>query len=218
MTVTYADITQITARGGLRPLGGFRTDTPDSLPHDTQAVILLGPDGARFWPIFTQSPEYLDRQPDPVDRWSTRVISDIAQQIGATALFPFGHTPPLPFIGWALKSGQAFVSRANLLIHAEAGLWVSYRGALALPFMLDLPGPGQSPCDSCPDQPCLTACPPRALTEHGYDIPACHSYLNTEPGQRCMTTGCAVRAACPVSQHYGRPPEQSAHHMSYFHR
>ena len=203
---------------GLRPLGGFNTDVPDSLPHGTQSLILLGPDGDSFWPLFKAATEYLDGKPDPVDRWSTRVVSALAQEFGGTALFPFGQTPPLPFIGWALKTGQSFVSRANLLIHAEAGLWVSYRGALALPYVTDIPAPAANPCDTCTDQPCLTACPPRALTEHGYDIPACHAYLNSKPGQSCMTKGCAVRAACPVSQNHGRPHEQSAHHMSYFHR
>ena len=217
MSVSYTQITNQAAHDGLRPLGGFYPDAPDGLPDGTQTVVLIGPDGGHFWPAYTRSPEYADGRPDPVDRWSIRVISHLARETGGTALFPFGQTPPLPFIGWALKTGQAHVSRANLLIHAEAGLWVSYRGALALPYPLDLPDPSPNPCESCVDQPCLTACPPGALSEHGYDIPACHSYLDTPPGQTCMTTGCAVRAACPVSQKHGRPSEQSAHHMRYFH-
>jgi len=57
-----------------------------------------------------------------------------------------------------------------------------------------------------------------AFTEAGYDVPACHAFLDTSAGQDCLTTGCAVRRACPVSQSYGRVPEQSAYHMRQFHR
>ena len=82
---------------------------------------------------------------------------------------------------------------------------------------LDLPEPAVSPCTSCA-QPCLTACPAGALTGAGYDVPACHTYLDTGAGGDCLAGGCLVRRACPVSQGYARLPEQSAYHMSRFHR
>ncbi len=95
---------------------------------------------------------------------------------------------------------------------------VSFRGALALRERLDLPPAPPAPCLTCPERPCLSACPVGALTERGYDLPACHAYLDTAPGQDCMSSGCAVRRACPVSARHARMPEQSAYHMGQFHR
>ena len=141
----------------------------------------------------------------------------IADEFGGEALFPFGGPPWHPFISWALASGQVFSSPVTLLVHPVMGLWCSFRGAIALPVALDLPK-AEHPCDSCIDKPCLTACPPRALTADGYDIPACHAFLNTTAGEICLNGGCRVRKACPVSQSYGRVEQQSAHHMRHFHK
>ena len=216
MNLSYQSLSDLARPLGLAPMGGLVPSQSDPVPESTRAIVLFGPDGPTFWDILQQAPEF--HQPDPVDRYSTRVLSELACEVGGTALFPFGQVPPLPFIGWALRSGQAHVSDAQLLIHAKAGLWVSYRGALALPVALDHPAPTPSPCTTCADKPCLSACPPKALGASGYDIPACHAFLDTPQGKTCMTTGCAVRQACPVSQGFDRPVAQSAHHMRYFHR
>jgi epoxyqueuosine reductase QueG len=106
----------------------------------------------------------------------------------------------------------------GLLVHAEAGLWVSLRGALALRQNLAVPGPLARPCEACAAKPCLSACPVGALGPAGYDVPACRGFLDSPAGADCMAAGCAVRRACPVSARYPRAPEQSAFHMRAFHR
>lgn len=178
-------------------------------------LVLLGPDGPGFWPHFESQPEYRDARPDPMDRWSARVIDAAARDLGGTAIFPFGGPPWQPFIDWARRSGRAWPSPVGLLVHDAAGLMVSYRGAIALPERLDLPPPGTRPCDSCEGQPCRSACPVSALTPDGYDVPACRADLD-RPGNDCRARGCAVRRACPVSQAHARPEAQSAFHMGYF--
>ncbi|MEI4231720.1 ferredoxin [Roseovarius sp. D22-M7] len=186
----------------------------DEVPgHRT--LVLLGPDGPGFWAHFESQPEYRDARPDPMDRWSARVITAVARDLGGTAIFPFGGPPWQPFIDWARRSGRAWPSPVGLLVHDTAGLMVSYRGAIALPERFDLPPPGTRPCDSCADQPCRTACPVSALTPEGYDVPACRADLD-RPGNDCRARGCAVRRACPVSQAHARPEAQSAFHMGYF--
>jgi epoxyqueuosine reductase QueG len=96
---------------------------------------------------------------------------------------------------------------------------VSFRGALALRERLELPSPPPGPpCETCTDQPCLTACPVGALGGDGYDTTACHDFLDSSAGADCLSAGCRVRRACPASKQYGRLPDQSAHHMRYFHR
>ena len=198
----------------LTVLGGFHAVPEDGLPQGTQTLLLLGPT-PDFWPHLHSQPEW--GQPDPVDRWSRRVIGGIACDLGAKALFPFGGAPYHPFQSWAVRTGAVWDSPVRLLVHAEQGLMVSFRGALALKERLDLPAALPRPCDTCA-KPCLTACPAGALTGTGYDVPACHAYLDTAPGQGCMNAGCAVRSTCPVSATYARMPEQSAYHMGQFHR
>jgi hypothetical protein len=214
--MTLARVAQALAPHSLCVLGGFHPGPTHGAPTGCGTLLMIGPDEPAFWPHFTASPEYGDGARDPLDRWSTRVLGAVAQGLGATALFPFGGPPWHPFIGWALKTGRAWISPVELLVHDTAGLFVSYRGALALPDTLDLPHPAPRPCDSCVGQPCRAACPVGALTPEGYDVPACRTYIASPEGTACLTTGCAVRRACPVGQ--GRAPDQSAFHMKAFAR
>jgi hypothetical protein len=201
----------------LEVLGGFSvTEGEAGLPAGTRSLLLIGPAEPGFWPHLTSQPEW-DGGPDPVDRWSRRVIGRLACDLGAKALFPFGGPPYHPFYRWALRSGQVWDSPVRLLVHARQGLMVSFRGALALKETVPVPQPMARPCDTCP-APCLTACPAGALTAEGYDLPACHAFLDQPAGADCMTGGCLVRRACPLSQSYARLPEQSGYHMRQFHK
>ncbi|MEM9319845.1 MAG: ferredoxin [Pseudomonadota bacterium] len=198
-------------------MGAFHPKPDDGAPPGTGTLILLGPAEPGFWDRFTASPEFSDGAADPLDRWSTRIISAIAAEFGAQALFPFGGPPYQPFIAWAKRSGRAWQSPVTLLVHDTAGLMVSYRGALALRERLSLPLGPNRPCDTC-SAPCLTACPAGALGGAGYDLDTCHRFLDTRHGSECLGKGCAVRRSCPISQSYGREPVQSAYHMGIFHR
>ncbi|MDT8854432.1 ferredoxin [Paracoccaceae bacterium Fryx2] len=216
--MTLEGISALAAAHALEIFGGFHAQPEDTLPKGTATLLLLGPREPGFWPHLTTQPEWLDGAPDPVDRWSRRVIGRLACALGAKALFPFGGPPWQPFQTWALRSGRAWESPVRLLVHDRAGLFVSFRGALALTEHLALPAPPPCPCLRCEGQPCRTACPPRALTDAGYDLAACHDFLDTAPGEACMTTGCGVRRACPVSLAYARMADQSKYHMRQFHR
>ncbi len=215
-----ASLSALTARLAdhrLEVLGGFTlTQDEDGLPSGTRSLLLIGPAEPGFWPHLQSQPEW-DGTPDPVDRWSRRVIGRLACDLGAKALFPFGGPPWHPFYRWALRTGQVWESPVRLLVHARQGLMVSFRGALALKEVVAVPPPTPRPCDTCP-APCLTACPVGALTAKAYDLPACHGFLDLPEGQDCMTGGCGVRRACPLSQSYARLPEQSGYHMRQFHK
>ncbi|MGK7654645.1 MULTISPECIES: ferredoxin [unclassified Roseovarius] len=196
-------------------LAVFGTVTGAETPKGIGTLVLLGPREPGFWPAFTASPEYADAAPDPMDRWSSRVIGGLAQNLDATAFFPFGGPPYQPFISWAKASGRAHGSPVGLLVHDTAGLMISYRGALGFADRLNIPVPPPNPCDSCATRPCLTACPVDAFASGTYDIAACKADLD-RPENDCMSKGCAVRRACPVSQSYGRLENQSAFHMRAF--
>lgn len=215
--MTLDDLQPALAAHHLTVLGGLHPGGDDATPPGTQTLLLLGPAEPGFWPHLTTQPEWLDGNPDPVDRWSRRVIDSLACDLGAKALFPFGGPPYHPFYQWALRTGRVWDSPVRLLVHSGQGLMVSFRGALALREAVEVPPPVARPCDICA-APCLTACPAGALTGAGYDLPACHGFLDRPEGQDCLTGGCAVRRACPVSQSYARLPEQSGYHMRQFHR
>ena len=203
----------------LAVFGAFHTVPSDALPGQVGTVILLGPAEPGFWPHVTAEPEWRDGQPDPLDRWSARIIGAIAKDFGGYAVFPSDGPPYRPFYQWAIRSGRAFVSPVSLLVHDVAGLFASYRGAIALPQRLSLPPvAASSPCENCAGKPCLTACPAKALTGSGYDVPGCHRFLDTSDGEKCLSFGCGVRRTCPLSHAYGRLPEQSAYHMGQFHK
>lgn len=199
--------------------GAFHPRAGDGLPEDMGTLLLLSPAEPGFWAHLTAQPEWLDGAPDPVDRWSRRVIGGMACALGGKAYFPFGGPPHRPFQEWALRSGRAWPSPTVLLVHEEMGLLASYRGALALRQRLDLPAPpAASPCEACDARPCLAACPAGALTREGYDVPACQDFLSGPAGAECLGSGCAVRRACPVSARHARLEVQSAYHMRLFHR
>ena len=213
-----ASIERLAAAHCLMVIGGFHPRDQDGCPDGTGTLLLFGPAEPGFWAHVTATPEWQDGAADPLDRWSKRVLGDLAASLAGQAIFPSDGPPYPPFYRWALRTGRVWASPVQLLVHDQAGLMVSFRGALALPEVIDLPRPPKAaPCDTCTERPCLTACPAGALTEAGYDLPACHAFLDTSAGQDCLSSGCHVRRACPLSRAYGRLPEQSAYHMRLFH-
>jgi hypothetical protein len=199
---------------GLCNLGAFHPAADDF--SSSRTLMLLGP-SKDLWNIFQNAPEYKDKNPNPVDRWSARVIGGLASDLNARAIFPFGGAPFAPFLTWAIQSKQAFSSKVGMLVHVKMGLMVSYRGALAFDVALDLPPTEtRSPCDTCTDMPCLSTCPVSAISPSGYDVATCKDFLKTASGTNCMTMGCSVRRSCPLSVGAHREAAQSALHMQAF--
>ncbi|MCR9127703.1 MAG: ferredoxin [Rhodobacteraceae bacterium] len=211
-----AALEQAAAARHLTVLGGFHPEPSDGAPPGCGTLLLLGPDEPAFWPAFRDTPEARDGAAHPMDRWSRRVIGDWAAQIGATPVFPFGGPPYAPFFRWATRSGRIHASPIMLLVHDRAGLFVSFRGALALPRRIDLPAPPPNPCDSCIDRPCRTACPVDAFDGTAYDVAGCKAHITGPDTAACRSRGCAARRACPVSARLGRHDAQSAFHMASF--
>ena len=154
---------------------------------------------------------------DLLDDWSREVLDDIADRFHATAHYP-SEKPYLPFQRWARGAEPVFASPLGIHIHADFGLWHSYRGALSFAEVVALPDrqARQDPCETCPDRPCLSTCPACAFGEDGYDIPACVAHLKLREGQDCMQRACRARRACPLGQEYRYLPAQANFHMRHF--
>ncbi|WP_299356428.1 ferredoxin [uncultured Shimia sp.] len=212
----YDQITTAAEARHLAVLGGFHPERKDIGLDGIGTILLLGPHEPGFWPHVTQTPEFLDYERHPIDRWSRRVLTDLAGQFGARTYFPFTGPPYHPFYQWALRTQRCHVSPINLLVHDTAGLFASFRGALGLADRIKLPPPPASPCITCTDQPCVTACPVDAFSGEFYDVDACRGAIGSDDPKACLSRGCAARRACPASQAYGRLETQSSFHMRIF--
>lgn len=181
-------------------------------------LVLLGWVGSDGWRAFAGSPEARDAIPNPLDRWSRRVIDGIAAAVDATPLYPFSGAPWLPFQRWARRADQVFVSPLGILIHPDWGLWHSYRGALAFhePLELEPTAARAHPCESCAEKPCLTRCPVSAFSNDGYDVVRCRTHLFQPAGGACMTSGCLARGACPIGTAHRYGPTHASFHMRAF--
>jgi hypothetical protein len=217
-----ARATAAAAAAGLAVRGAFHPGTEDAVPAlpDGAApgtLMLIGMIGRRQWPIFAASPEAADGHADPLDRWSRRVIGALADELGASPLYPFAGPPFLPFQRWAMKAELVHRSALGMLIHPHWGLWHSYRGALAFAACWALPArvEGPSPCGHCDAKPCLAACPVGAFSLERYDVDACADHLRSA-GADCLDSGCRARRACPVGAAHRFGTAQAAFHMRAF--
>ena len=207
---------------GLLVRGGFHPDHEDGVPptsdgRPARTVVMLGGAGNSFWPTFRASPE-AGLAKDPLDAWTRRIAEELEDELGATALFPFGGPPHLPFQHWAKRAEPVHASPLGLLIHPDFGLWHAYRAALSFAEVIPLPEAESavSPCESCSEKPCLRACPAGAFSGKGYDVPRCIGHIRGVKGSACVEMACLARRACPVGRAYAYGPEQSRFHMAAF--
>ena len=181
-------------------------------------LVLAGNAGSAIWRPLTESAEYGDELPDPLDRWTRRIGEDIARKLGGQAIFPWQGPPYPPFLAWARKAEQVFPSPVSMFIHRHYGLWHAYRFALALPEPMtgiEQAMDEESPCIGCP-QPCLEACPVDAFGSDGYRVDECVDYLRADEKSDCREQGCAARRACPVGKAFTYNPEHARFHMDAF--
>ncbi|MEP5026974.1 MAG: hypothetical protein ABJS32_12460, partial [Anderseniella sp.] len=179
-----------------------------------RSLVLIGNAGTAMFDRFASE---RDPEHDLMDQWTQGVLAPLADELGARALFPFDSPHP-PFLTWARAAGAGHTSPLGMNIHPKFGLWHAYRAAFVFDDAITPPptNVSTSPCDSCLDRPCLTSCPAGAFSADGYDVPACAAHLSVAAGDRCRTSGCMARNACPVGQEYFYSPEQTRFHMVAF--
>lgn len=208
------------AQNGLYPFGMVALEPDEIAGEDASHGLLIANHADengehKMWQVFSASNEFSDGGPDPLDRWTKRIVGNIAKKAGLAVRYPFGE-PHYPFQAWAMRSRSLKPSPLGILIDLEYGLWFAFRALLLLPEKPeDLPQlmpTGLHPCDHCTEKPCLSACPVNAVSTGSFDVVTCRSGLkNGDPGD-CYDKGCGARNACPISTPY--PPDQLRFHMA----
>ena len=204
----YAEVVAALEPTGMVARGGF-VEAP------TRTLVVIGNVGGAMWPLFRAAEQPVA---DPLDTWTRSVLQPIAVSLGADFIHP-SDEPFQPFQRWAQRAEGIARSPIGILIHPEYGLWHAYRGAFVFPFAVGgVPAPteGQSPCVSCADQPCLSACPVDAFTIDGYDADACRGHVRSRSEPACIEAGCAARLACPIGTRHRYGADQMHFHMRAF--
>ncbi|MBS0613358.1 MAG: ferredoxin [Proteobacteria bacterium] len=219
---TYEQICADAGCVGLACCGGFQLMADDSLPEIRPGVrpatlILLGFRGPSCWLAFEASAEFRDGQAHPLDRWSRRLIDELARRHAALSVYPFSGPPWWPFQSWAARAEGLHASPLGILMHPKFGPWHSYRGALLFETRIDVPAapPVAHPCDSCHTKPCLHGCPVGAVSEAGFDALRCREFVRSR-GRDCREGGCLARRSCPVGAEYQQSAAQASFHIAAF--
>lgn len=221
----YEDIAAAIEPTGMIARGGFEPVPSDGVAplvdgRAVRTVVVVGNAGGAVWSRFRANERPVS---DPLDDWTRRVLAPVAERFQAGYVHP-SDEPFIPMQRWAQRADDVFESPIGLLIHPDHGLWHAYRGALLFPVRVEaLPPVGvrTSPCASCIDQPCRTACPVDAFETDesrllAYDHERCREHVRSGREPRCLTRGCAARRACPVNAGGYYDVDQMTFHMRAF--
>jgi len=178
-------------------------------------ALIVGSGGPAFFDRFDREPEALDGAPDPLDRYTERVVARAAGEaldplgVAHVAHFPFGARPLIPFQRLGRAAGLGGPGPLGLQIHPTFGPWWAYRALIVLERPLPLVAPPGDGCAGC-DAPCVAACPAGAVTRGGFDVVACHARrLVAEP---CRES-CVARITCVRGPEHRYRDEELAFHM-----
>jgi len=195
--------------------------------HQTQFqhgyLTIIANAGPTFWSTLKEQQHALN-EAHPVDEHSLRIAKELASvlehQDDVDILYP--GTGPAPLMALGKLVGWSHPSPLGLGIHSHFGLWFAYRALIFTKQALQPPFPASewvtsdsnnSPCLTCVDTPCVSACPAFAVSlQESFDIGACAKHRmdeNSECAQQCH-----ARNACPVGMEFQYSEEQRAHHMT----
>ena len=187
----------------------------DIRPEAYSRLVLLGNGGQQLWPALSR---FGMQTADPVDYYSLRMahtfINDYLNRADHLILYPARYTVPLQQLG--ALAGWHHPSPLGLGINPTYGLWFAYRVAFLTTAGLPLTEKmgGSSPCHTCTDKPCFSACPAGAVQGVGrLDLPACAGY-RLQAQSPCQDR-CLSRLACPIAPEHRYPMKQVNYHYRH---
>lgn len=183
-------------------------------------LIIFGHGGTRMWESVQRS-EFTDSEfsdsDHPIDSFSVDIVNryfaDACSGNSVEILYPHSsRIVPLQKLG--TLAGWHHASPFRVGINAEWGSWFAYRAVVLADteFEVTPKMDAPSPCDSCEEKPCITACPADALAGNHGSLQPCIDYRLTDDS-RCKAR-CFSRLACPVAVEHRYSMEQINYHYS----
>lgn len=178
-------------------------------------LLLVGNGGGTFW---QRSRGFVARTGHPLDEFAVdtvqRFLADAAPGVRYRVLYPGPSLVPLQTLG--RLAGWHHPSPMMVGINDYWGMWYAYRVALVADtdFAPTARVNSVSPCQTCVEKPCLSACPASALDEQeGLRLEPCLDH-RMAPASNCAGT-CQARMACPVGLQHRYPDGQIDYHYRY---
>ena len=175
-------------------------------------LLVFGHGGPRMWEALSGSAFKHDEH--PIDCFSTEIVTRFFSEENPTNryTFLFPQQPAvIPLQRLGQLAGWHHASPFRIGVNARWGSWFAYR-AVALAdtsFAATTALKEPSPCASCMDKPCITACPV-ASKDGDIKLDACMDE-RLRAGSPCAKT-CLARLACPVMADERYSQEQIAYH------
>lgn len=182
------------------------------------AAVVVGDGGGDFFARFRAAPEASDGAPDPIDRYTARVVRALIAEVagGLTARFPFDPPPPgpagplLPLQRIGMAAGLPAGGPLGLQIHPRFGPWWAYRALILCDRPLPEAPPLLSSCSGCP-APCVPACPGGAVAPDGFAVGRCGAHRLVHAP--CADT-CGARRACVIGREHAYDDAQLGFFMA----
>jgi hypothetical protein len=176
-------------------------------------LILIGHGGRALWERVEAAGL---RSEHPIDDFTTATVEVwfAAQLPGVLHGLVYPGDGPVGLQALGRLAGWHHESPFRVGVNAAWGSWFAYRAVVLADTDLPVTAPmsGASPCVSCPDQPCVTACPAGALDAREFSLQKCIAYRK-QPDSRCRIT-CVARTSCPVRPEHRYDDAQIAHSYS----
>lgn len=186
---------------------------PGMLDH--RQLLVFGHAGTRMWRAMREATPEPSTSANPVDEFSLATVrAHIEDELGVrrwAALYPGTTLVPLQELGTLLGWHQP--SPLLVGISEAFGTWFAYRAVVVADTSLPLtppPSPRTSPCDSCVEKPCLSACLGAALNTGTLSIERCVTF-RARDASPCADR-CHAREACPIGAEHRYDTEQTRHH------
>lgn len=219
MSVNVEKIRKLLASAGFNLFSVLNSGLIDgqALPAGCQSILLIGNAGDDLW---QQMPDNYLQRDNPVDDYSRETISNVLLQELPAAHFSFlfpgddpAAVPSLQKLGEI--AGWHNPSPLGLGINQRHGVWFGYRAVVAVSAALagDVFARQPSPCLTCSDTPCVSACPASALAPDRHpDLVSCVQF-RMQHASPCAQT-CLARLSCPVATRWRYSDAQ----LSYYYQ
>jgi len=182
---------------------------------DFKSVILIGSGGRSFWEKFQDEIHGSSKtSADPIDDICIRFFNDNFSNENHTLIYPNKN---FHFDILSLSSLLNFSSPSPLGLHInrDFGTWFAFR--LVILSNVEYESSDKldffSPCLTCIDKPCLSACPAGATSLEKFNLKSCSDY-RSKPDSACQRH-CFSRRACPFQSQNSYSEKQLSYHMMH---